>query len=186
MDAASLAAEDLAQVMTEREQRELVPSKRVRTPVRRQMSEALRRANQSPEHKARFRATIERLRAEGRYPSPKGVRQGYAGRTGRKLWQRINDAAKAETQKIMDELIKEGKVDKDAAGNAALEFAIQVIRATDPEKANKPAYGVRERLQAAKLLAEFTLQKPTAKTETHLTSAEDFLAGVLAKSGETP
>lgn len=61
---------------------------------------------------------------------------------------------------------------EDSASKRALEYAVSVI------EANVDA--TRDRLAAARLILDFTKQKPASKNEHTINKAEDFLAA-LAK-----
>jgi hypothetical protein len=94
-----------------------------------------------------------------------GIRKGFGGR---KEAQHALDRAKFnEGMKIVKIMAEKGMIDKDAAGNEALGYAIGVVRTEEiPASA---------RLQAAKLVLEYTLAKPVNKQEIVM-RAEDFLA----------
>lgn len=67
-------------------------------------------------------------------------------------------------------MVKRGYVDKETAGNEALAFAVGIVRGGEDAKV---PVGVR--LQAAKMVMEYTLAKPAVKQDVKV-SVEDFLS----------
>jgi hypothetical protein len=109
----------------------------------------------------------------GKASSCAGIRRGFGGHRD---FQEICDAkAFEEGKRIVALMVEKRLVDKDTAGNEALAYAIGVVRG------DKIPVGTR--LQAAKLVMDFTLAKPAAKSDVRVT-VEDFLAD-LAEEART-
>lgn len=102
--------------------------------------------------------------AGGRASSYKGTRRGYGGH--RHLQDLCDRKAFEEGKRIVSVMIKRGLVDKEQTGNEALAYAIGVVRTDD--------IPVSSRLQAAKMVMDFTLAKPTEKKDLKVT-VESFL-----------
>jgi hypothetical protein len=126
---------------------------------------------------ARCRAQVIALNAAGKC-NRKGIPDGWAGR--RAEVDAIRAQAALEAKEIVQTMAKEGLIDKeDPRGEEALEFSISVVRAVDAD--GNGTYQMRERLQAAKMVLEYTKQKPASKVEATVSKAEDFLALLAAK-----
>ena len=69
------------------------------------------------------------------------------------------------------------KIDiEDEYQREALETAVEVMRIDGQS---------REKLQAARLVLDFTKSKPTSKNEVTISAAEEFLSSVMAEIEET-
>lgn len=113
------------------------------------------------------RAQVIRLNAEGKAGGRKGVPDGWAGR--KKEVSDIRAFHRAEATEIIKVMVEKGIVNEDALANEALQFAISVVR-------DGQTFQSRERLNAAKIVLDFTKAKPATKTEVTLNKAEQFLA----------
>lgn len=101
-----------------------------------------------------------------------GIRHGFGGH---KHLQDICDAkAFQEGRAIVSLMVEKGLVDKDAAGNEALAYAVGVVRGE---------HSPQTKLQAAKLVMDYTLAKPAQKQDVTL-KAEDFLAELAKEAKE--
>lgn len=109
----------------------------------------------------------------GKASTRAGIRDGFGGH--RELQAEIDQAFLEEGHDIVAIMIERGLVDKEATGNDALAYAVGVIR---DEK--QPA-GLK--LQAAKLVLDFTMAKPASKSEVKL-ETEDFLAQLAREAAE--
>lgn len=97
---------------------------------------------------------------------PKGVPDGHRKETIAPL----REKAKTEAKKVVE--IMSDKFDiEDEHAKEALKTAVEVMRVDG---------ATRERLQAARLVLDFTKSKPAAKSEVTIGKAEDFLASLLA------
>lgn len=130
-----------------------------------------------PPKKKRGNLTTEERRRVGslggtaRGKNPTSVRLGFGGH--RHIQEELDRKALEEGRKIVAVMVKRGIVEKEDAGNEALAYAVGVVRGdTVP---------VGTRLQAAKLVLEFTMAKPAAKTDVKLT-VEDFLEDLAAEA----
>jgi hypothetical protein len=82
------------------------------------------------------------------------------------------EVARESVKATMAQLIDKGVIDgDDKKANEALEAALQVMR--EPTQQNL-------KLQAAKIVLDFTKAKPTSKQEVTVKTAEDWLASVVA------
>ncbi len=82
----------------------------------------------------------------------------------------LREEAKLEAKKVVE--IMSDKFDiEDEHAKEALKTAVEVMRVDG---------ATRERLQAARLVLDFTKSKPAAKSEVTIGKAEDFLASLLA------
>lgn len=120
---------------------------------------------------SRKSADVKAKQSEG---GKKGSRLGVPDGYTKEEAHALRKAAETEAKEIIQKMADEGIITKEEAlGNEALEFAISVVRAkVDP---------TRERLNAAKLVLEFTKSKPASKVEATVTKAEDFLAALVNK-----
>jgi hypothetical protein len=101
-----------------------------------------------------------------------GIRPGFGGH---KHLQDICDAkAFQEGRAIVSLMVEKGLVDKDAAGNEALAYAVGVVRGE---------HSPQTKLQAARLVMDYTLAKPAQKQDVTL-KAEDFLAELAKEAKE--
>lgn len=109
----------------------------------------------------------------GQVSSRAGIRDGFGGHPE---LQAACDAAHLQEGREIVAIMKErGLVDKEATGNDALAYAVGVIRD------DKQPAGLK--LQAAKLVLDFTMAKPASKTDVSL-KTEDFLAVLAAEAKE--
>jgi hypothetical protein len=126
-----------------------------------------------------MRALVKKQQEAGFVPSRAGIPDGWSGQ--RKEVNALRAKAAAEAKEIMKTMADEGllKTGEDPRAEEALEFAITVVRAVNEE--DKAAWGIRERISAAKLVLEYTKSKPSTKVEATVNKAEDFLALLAAK-----
>ena len=96
---------------------------------------------------------------------PRGVPDGYR----KEQIEPIRAKVKAEAKQVVEIMAKEFDIEDEYA-KAALETAVEVMRMVGDN---------RERVAAARLVLDFTKQKPASKSELAVSKAEDFLAGLL-------
>ena len=96
---------------------------------------------------------------------PRGVPDGYRKEQIEPLRANI----KVEAKKVVEIMAKEYDIEDEYA-KAALETAVEVMRCPGDN---------RERVAAARLVLDFTKQKPASKSEVALSKAEDFLASLI-------
>jgi len=96
---------------------------------------------------------------------PRNVPDGYTKETIKP----IIDKARSEAKKAVS-LMKEQYDIEDPRAEEALETAVEIMRT--------PVHN-RDRLQAAKLILDFTKVKPVAKSEITVGKAEEFLSSLL-------
>ena len=97
---------------------------------------------------------------------PRGVPDGYSKETIKPA----RAQAKLDSQKVVELMSDklETEYEKEALGTA-----VEIMR-TDG--------GNRERLQAARLILDFTRSKPATKSDVSISRAEDFLTSLLEES----
>ena len=149
---------------------------------RRPMSDKMRAYLMSPEHHAMLRENVRKYRESngGKASNRAGVPDGWAGKSARKRRLEIIAVAEVKAGEVIDQLIENGVLKKDAAGNEILKWATSVVLAKDPQT-KQPCHTIKDQLAAAKLVADYTLSKPEAKQALRL-SSEDFLENLLAKT----
>lgn len=81
----------------------------------------------------------------------------------------LRDKIKEEAKKIVEIMSETLKIE-DQYAKEALETAVELMRVPG---------GSRDRLAAAKLILEFTKEKPSTKSEVTVAKAEDFLESIL-------
>ena len=119
--------------------------------------------HQTPEGRAKFREMLKNRKNKG--GRPLNVPDGYTKETIKP----IVDKAKSEAKKAVS-LMKEKYDIEDPRAEEALETAVEIMRT--------PVHN-RDRLQAAKLILDFTKVKPVAKSEITVGKAEEFLSSLL-------
>jgi hypothetical protein len=123
--------------------------------------------HKTPEGRAKFRAMIKTRKNSGR---PLGVPDGY----GKGRMVPIVEQAQKDAKKVVS-IMKQDYEISDPRSEEALETAVEIMRT--------PVHN-RDRLQAAKLILDFTKVKPVAKQEVTLNNAEAFLSSLLDDDGE--
>jgi hypothetical protein len=128
------------------------------------------------------RERFQKWKEEGRFPTRRGVPNGFAGS------REEIDIGRAEARAFAKEMVEKMKKNDadlvDPRAEESLEAAIEVVRskAIDPTKGREDyLYGVADRLKAAKLVLEYTKAKPAAKSEVTIARAEDFLEDLAAQ-----
>ncbi len=99
---------------------------------------------------------------------PLGVPDGHRAHTIKPK----RTAAKRYATRMVNIMIKQGYDLDDEYQREALRTAVEVMRIDGAS---------REKLQAARLVLDFTKSKPAAKSDVTINAAEDFLAAVLAE-----
>jgi len=122
--------------------------------------------HKTPEGRAKFKAMIKTRKNSGR---PLGVPDGY----GKGRMVPIVEQAQKDAKKVVNIMKQDHEMD--ARAEEALETAVEIMRT--------PVHN-RDRLQAAKLILDFTKVKPVAKSEVTLNNAEAFLSSLLDDDGE--
>lgn len=80
--------------------------------------------------------------------------------------------AKAEAKKVVQYMEDNGEKFEDKYAKEAMESAVEIMRTEG---------GTRDRLAAARLVLDFTKQKPVTKSDVTVGKAEDFLASLLSE-----
>lgn len=119
--------------------------------------------HQTPEGRAKFKAMMEKRKNKG--GRPLGVPDGHSKETIKP----IVDKAKEDAKRAVSIMKKEYDIE-DPRAEEALETAVEIMRT--------PVHN-RDRLQAAKLILDFTKVKPVAKSEITVGKAEEFLSSLL-------
>jgi len=135
------------------------PRKRPATPTE---TNPLIQQHKTPEGRAKYRLMLLTRRKGGR---PLGVPDGYTAKTIKP----IVDKAKRDAKKVVSIMTKETPMEDPRAAEA-LETAVEIMRT--------PIHN-RDRLQAAKIILDFTKIKPVAKSEVTIGNAEAFLTSLL-------
>lgn len=119
--------------------------------------------HQTPEGRAKFREMLKNRKNKG--GRPLNVPDGYSKETIKP----IVDKAKEDAKRAVSIMKKEYDIE-DPRAEEALETAVEIMRT--------PVHN-RDRLQAAKLILDFTKVKPVAKSEITVGKAEEFLSSLL-------
>lgn len=96
---------------------------------------------------------------------PVGVPDGHRKHT----IEPIRKEKREEAERVVEVMAKKIGVEDDYA-KEALTTAVEIMRSPD---------ATRDRLQAARLVLDFTKQKPATKSEMAISQAESFLEGLL-------
>lgn len=96
---------------------------------------------------------------------PRGVPDGYS----KEQIEPIRQQVKAEAKEVVKIMAEKYNIEDEYA-KAALETAVEVMRMVGDN---------RERVAAARLVLDFTKQRPASKSEVSVSKAEDFLASLL-------
>lgn len=123
--------------------------------------------HKTPEGRAKFAAMMKTKKNGGR---PLGVPDGY----GDGKIKPVVEQAQKDAKKVVG-IMKQDYEINDPRAEEALETAVEIMRT--------PVHN-RDRLQAAKLILDFTKVKPVAKSEVTLNNAEAFLTSLLDDDGE--
>lgn len=109
---------------------------------------------------------------------PKKLADGWGGKAEEleAVREKARKEAKELVQKMADKNLIDQKTIEDEYANTALEYAVGVVRAD--------VDGTRDRLAAAKLVLDFTKQKPASTNNVTVSKAEDFLAALAADKGD--
>jgi hypothetical protein len=103
-----------------------------------------------------------------------GLPEGYRRAEWNKIWAKRQQKAKVMVQKMKDTgVLDETRTKDDERAEVALEFATAVVLS--------PEYNVKERLNAARTLLDFTKKKPAAVQDVTVRTAEDFLAALATQ-----
>ena len=119
--------------------------------------------HQTPEGRAKFREMLKNRKNKG--GRPLGVPDGHSKETIKP----VVDKAKEDAKRAVSIMKKEYDIE-DPRAEEALETAVEIMRT--------PVHN-RDRLQAAKLILDFTKVKPVAKSEITVGKAEEFLSSLL-------
>lgn len=111
--------------------------------------------------------------------APKGLPRGW-GRDMEKL-AKAKEAGKQDAERILKIMVEKEMIDTDQMGDTALREALEIVRSRSAD--GKHVYPARERLQASKIVLEYTKAKPAAKQEIKVNTAEAWLES-LVRSGE--
>lgn len=103
---------------------------------------------------------------------PRGVPDGYR----KEQIEPLRTKVQKEAEKVVDIMAEKYGVEDEYA-KEALKTAVEVMRVPGE---------TRERLSAARLVLDFTKQKPVAKSEVAVAKAEDFLASLLTEEDDGP
>jgi hypothetical protein len=103
---------------------------------------------------------------------PKGTPDGLRKEQADTMREEI----KKEAEKVVEIMAQKFGIEDDYA-KEALGTAVEVMRMQGE---------TRERLSAARLVLDFTKQKPVAKSEVAVAKAEDFLASLLVEDEDAP
>lgn len=96
---------------------------------------------------------------------PKGVPDGYT----REQIEPIRKEIQIESKRIVEIMAEQYNIEDEYA-KVALETAVEVMKMVGDN---------RERVAAARLVLDFTKQKPASKNEVAISKAEDFLASLV-------
>jgi len=99
---------------------------------------------------------------------PAGVPNGHTAES----IEPIRLKAKEEAKRVVKYMEDNGEKFEDHYAKEAMESAVEIMRTEG---------GTRDRLAAARLVLDFTKQKPVTKSDVTVGKAEDFLAGLLSE-----
>lgn len=119
---------------------------------------------QTEEGRAKIAAWREKAKKTGTGRAP-----GQPDGVKKKDFIALRDKVKAEAKKIVEIMSETHKIE-DQYAKEALETAVELMRVPGES---------RGRLAAAKLILEFTKEKPSTKSEVTVQRAEDFLESIL-------
>ena len=117
----------------------------------------------TPEGRAKRQEMLANRKNKG--GRPLGVPDGHSKETIKPIVEK----AQKEAKKVVSIMKKEYDIE-DPRAEEALETAVEIMRT--------PVHN-RDRLQAAKLILDFTKVKPVAKSEITVGKAEEFLSSLL-------
>ena len=103
---------------------------------------------------------------------PAGVPHGYTKET----IEPLRAKAKQEAERFVQIMSDNGEAPEDDFAKEALKTAVEVMRVPGE---------TRERLAAARLVLDFTKQKPAAKSDVTIGKAEGFIEGLLEQEEES-
>jgi hypothetical protein len=103
---------------------------------------------------------------------PAGVPHGYTKET----IEPLRAKAKQEAERFVQIMSDNGEAPEDDFAKEALKTAVEVMRVPGE---------TRERLAAARLVLDFTKQKPASKSDVTIGKAEGFLEGLLEQEEES-
>ena len=151
--------------MTERKQRAKSPPRKGTGPVpqRAPKENYFSKLMETEEGRALRRYWSTKPRKNG--GRPKGVPDGYR----KHEIEPLRAKAKKEAEQVVKIMAEKYDIESDYA-KEALTTAVEVMRVPGE---------TRERLAAARLVLDFTKQKPVAKSEVTVGKAEEFLASLL-------
>ncbi|WP_157985850.1 hypothetical protein [Teichococcus vastitatis] len=134
---------------------------------------------EDPERFAEMRRKAE---ATGRLSTgrPKGVGHGFT----KHVIMDAYETAKQRAEVRYEQMEKNGEIDinLDNASKIALKAALQIVEANNSvadDHVNKELVSPKDRIAAARLVLDFTMAKPAAKTEITHKGAEDWLNDLL-------
>lgn len=119
--------------------------------------------HQTPEGRAKFREMLKNRKNKG--GRPLGVPDGHTKETIKPILEKAKEDAKRAVI-----IMKQDYDIEDPRAEEALTIAVEIMRT--------PVHN-RDRLQAAKLILDFTKIKPVAKSEITIGKAEEFLSSLL-------
>lgn len=129
----------------------------------------------------RCRAMVTKANAAGTAKRI-GIPNGWGGTKRRAMLEAMRTEAREEAKEIVATMKKEGILPADdPRGDEAIEYAIGVVRAPEAS-GGRAVYTVKDKLAAAKLVAEFCKTKPVTRQQTTLETAEDFLSQLAKKA----
>ena len=130
----------------------------------------------------RNRVRYAKWQAEGKIMKRLGVPDGWAGRKAELV--EVRAAAAVEAKRIVKYMIESDIIaPENEKAEEALEAVIGIVRARSAENPELYAHPAKDRIAAARVVLDFTKQRPATKTSMELTKAEDFLA-VLAEQSK--
>lgn len=142
--------------------------------VRHNASTALKKKWQDPEWREALLAKRQAVYDSGKKKHGRPRKKEWARphkmrwADARKLWK----ASRRKALKTVKKLVDAGIIDEnDDNAKDAMTAALEVMRSPMSQQV---------KLQAAKLVLEYTMPKPVAKSEVTLNKAEDWLAAVVA------
>jgi hypothetical protein len=123
-----------------------------------------------PKLRAAQLRNAQKLREDPNFKGRHGVPDGYSKAEAEKMWAEVRAKAKETIKQMEDQHILD---DADDMAKAALAGAIEVLLSPVNQQ---------HKLQAARLILDFTKAKPASKSEITVNKAEEWLAQVASSA----
>lgn len=127
------------------------------------------RLQTDPEFKAKFLEAGRKAKLEGRSGRQKGIPYGWRSKDWNALKNHLAPQIDQITDHIWSNYVDIENLTEEAMAKEALRTAVEIMRMPT----------TKDRLTAAKLILDFTKQKPAEKKDVQINAAEAFLDSIL-------